>query len=118
MNKETLHFVTEETHKLINAPTCSAETKEAAQAWLASIGTEAETLETQNYIKELEADIMPIDQLIAFAVSDAGTQVFGTNASNVADHAKEIKAAGAKYCDCPACATVEAILSRKAELLQ
>ena len=30
---------------------------------------------------------------------------------------REIKAAGAKYCDCPACAAVEAILSKKEELL-
>ena len=35
----------------------------------------------------------------------------------VAAHAKEIKAAGAKYCDCPACAAVEAILARKDEML-
>lgn len=32
--------------------------------------------------------------------------------------AREIKAAGAKYCDCPACAAVEAILQRKVELLK
>ena len=31
---------------------------------------------------------------------------------------KEIKAAGAKYCDCPACAAVEAILAKKAEMLE
>ena len=30
-----------------------------------------------------------------------------------AAHAREIKAAGAKYCDCPACAAVEAILEKK-----
>ena len=35
----------------------------------------------------------------------------------LAEHGKEIKAAGAKYCDCPACAAVEAILSKKDELL-
>ena len=38
-------------------------------------------------------------------------------ALEVAAHAREIKAAGAKYCDCPACAAVEAILDKKDILL-
>ena len=64
--------------------------------------------------KELEAGITPVDQLIAFANSDAGAQVFGANtAKQIAAHAAEIKAAGAKYCDCPACAAAEAILEKK-----
>ena len=60
--------------------------------------------------------IVTVDGLIAFAESEAGAKVFGANAGNVAEHAKEIKAAGAKYCDCPACAAVEAILSKKDEM--
>ena len=32
-------------------------------------------------------------------------------------HAREIQAAGAKYCDCPACALSEKILAMKADLL-
>lgn len=118
MTKEVLNYVVEKTHELIGAPTCSAETKAAAQAWLDAVGTDHETAETKKYIDELEADIMPIDMLIAFAESDAGAQVFGADvAPNVAAHAKEIKAAGAKYCDCPACAAVEAILEKKEEIL-
>ena len=39
-------------------------------------------------------------------------------AKNVAAHGKEIKAAGAKYCDCPACMAVAAILEKKGEMLQ
>jgi len=31
-------------------------------------------------------------------------------------HAKEIKAKGAKYCDCPACTACAAILAKKAEM--
>lgn len=118
MNKEVLNFVVEKTHELIDAPTCSSETKEAAQAWLDAVGTDKEAEETKRYVAELEEDIMPIDNLIAFAESDAGAQVFGEdNAKNVASHAKEIKACGAKYCDCPACAAVEAILEKKEALL-
>ena len=67
---------------------------------------------------ELEADIMPIDTLIGFAESAGGIQVFGADkAAGIAAHAKEIKAAGASYCDCPACAAAAEILEKKAELL-
>lgn len=118
MGKEVLDFVVEKTHELVSAPTCSSETKEAAQAWLDAVGTENEAAETKRYIAELEEDIMPIDGLIGFAESEQGAQVFGADtAKNVAAHAKEIKAAGAKYCDCPACAAVEAILEKKDMLL-
>lgn len=69
-------------------------------------------------MEELEADIMPIDGLIGFAESEHGAQVFGADkAKAVAAHAREIKAAGAKYCDCPACAAAEAILDKKDTLL-
>ena len=113
MSKETLEFAQEKAKELIAAPSCSAEAKEAAQAWLAAVGTDKQAEETKKFIAEMEEDIIP------FAESDAGAKVFGgaEKAKGVAEHGKEIKAAGAKYCDCPACAAVEAILSKKDELL-
>jgi len=36
----------------------------------------------------------------------------------VAAHARDLQAAGKLYCDCPACAAVEAILEKKDELLK
>lgn len=117
MNKEVLDYVIEKTKELIDAPTCSRETREAAQVWLNAVGTEREADETRNYVAELEADIMPIDQLIGFAESEGGAQVFGAEAGNVAAHARAIKAGGARWCDCPACAAVEAILAKKDMLL-
>ena len=118
MEKEVLNYVVEKTHELIAAPTCSGETKEAAQTWLNAVGTEKESEETVKYLAELEEDIMPIDGLIGFAESAQGRQVFGEKAAGIAAHAKEIKAAGAKYCDCPACAAAEAILEKKEALLK
>ncbi|WP_195986002.1 molecular chaperone Hsp90 [Clostridium sp. D33t1_170424_F3] len=119
MDQTVLNAVVEKTRELMNAPTCSGETKAAAQAWLDAVGTESEAAETKKYIEELEADIMPIDGLIGFAESDMGARIFGADkAKEVAAHAKEIKAAGAKYCDCPACAAVEAILENKDALLK
>ena len=117
MNREVKDYVTEKTHELMEAQTCSKEAKEAAQAWLDAVGTEGEAEETKKYIAELEADIMPLDNLIAFAESDMGAKVFGDNAGGVAEHGRELKAAGKKYCDCPACAAVEAILAKKEEML-
>ena len=118
MNKEVLDYVVEKTHELIDAPTCSSEAREAAKAWLDALGTDAEAAETKKYIDELEADNMPIDTLISFAESEGGSQCFGADAAkNIAAHAKEIKAAGAKYCDCPACVAVAAILEKKESLL-
>lgn len=118
MDKVAFDYVVEKTHELMDASTCSSETKVAAQAWLDAIGTEREAAETKRYMDELEADIMPIDSLIGFAESDAGVQVFGADAArDVAAHAKEIKSAGAKYCDCPACKAVGEILVKKALLI-
>lgn len=118
MTQETLNFVKEQTAALIAAPSCSAEAKAAAEKWLAAVGTADEAEATKAYVAELAADIMPIDGLIGFAGSEAGEGVFGAElAKNILAHAKEIKAAGAEYCDCPACAACKAILEKKAELL-
>lgn len=118
MKKEALTEVIKLTHTLMESATCSKEAKAAAQRWLDALGTDREVEETQRYIAELEADIVPIDALITLAESEKGAHIFGVEkAASVAEHAREIKAAGAKYCDCPACAAAIAILEKKADLL-
>ena len=118
MDQKVLDYVVEKTHELMNAPSCSKEAKQAAQDWLDAIGTDNQLAETKKYIAELEADIMPIDGLIAFANSEMGVKVFGEEmAKNVLVHAKDIKAKGAKYCDCPACKAVADILAKKEQML-
>lgn len=119
MEKKVLDYVVEASKELIAAPTCSKEARDAAQAWLDAVGTDKETEETRKYLAELEADIVTVDGLIAFAQSEAGAKVFGgaEAAKGVAAHGEEIKKAGAKYCDCPACAAVEKILAKKDEIL-
>lgn len=116
MEKNVLDYVVEKTHELMNAPSCSSEAKAAAQAWLDAIGTDNEKQQTEKYIAELEADIMPIDGLIAFAKSEMGAKIFVEKAKDVAAHAEAIKADGAKFCDCPACQAVAAILAKKDEI--
>ena len=105
------------THELMAAPSCCAEAKAAAQHWLDSLGTPAEAEATQAYVAELEADIMPVDGLVAFMGSETAAQLFGAeNAAGMLAHAKELKANGSAYCDCPSCAACAAILAHKTEL--
>ena len=115
MKKEVFDYAVAKTHELINAPSCSPETKASAQAWLAA-GDDAQA--TKKYIADLEGDIMPIDGLIQFTKSEAGQKLFGADrAKAIEKHAEDVKAAGGKFCDCPACAAVAAILAKKAEML-
>ena len=118
MEKALLDFVIAKTQDLLAAPSACQEVKAAATAWLAAVGTEKEAEETAKYIAELEADIMPIDGLIAFGQTELALSIFGAEGVKALQaHAQELKASGAKYCDCPACAACKAILDRKAEIL-
>lgn len=111
--------IRELTEDLLAAPSACAEVKETAQAYLDAIGTEKEAATAKTFVAELEEDIMPLDGLIAFAESDMGAKVFGEEgAKNILIHAKDRKAAGEKYCDCPACAACEALLNQKDQILK
>lgn len=99
-----------EVKNLIAAPSCCAEAKAAAEKWLAAVGTDNEAEETKNLVAELEEDIEPIDDLLAFASSPVCADIFGDKAAGFLAHAKELKASGAKYCDCPACTACANIL--------
>ncbi len=118
MEANVKEYIIEKVTELISAPTCCAEAKDAGQNWLKAVGTDREADAAKILIAELEEDIMPIEKLISFAGSEAGAQVFGEEkAKQVQTHAKDVKASGAKFCDCPACAACEAILEKKEALL-
>lgn len=73
----------------------------------------------KNISQNWKQTLCRIDGLIGFASSDAGIKYFGEDtAKGIVAHGKEIKAAGAKYCDCPACAAVAAILEKKEDMLK
>ena len=102
--------IKEKVQEMIAAHSCCAELKKAGQDWLDALGTDQEAAATKNLLAEIEEDIMPIDGLIAFAGSDMGVQVFGKEmAAGILAHAKEVKANGGLYCDCPACAAALAV---------
>ena len=101
----------EKVKALVNAPSCCAEAKEAGNNWLEAVNTEKWDEAAEKLIAEIEADI------IKFAGSEDGQKVFGAEkAAGIEDHAKKIKSEGAKYCDCPACTAVAAILADKEDL--
>lgn len=118
MEKELMDYVKEKTADLLAAPMCCKELRAAAEAWLAALGTDEEAASTKAYVAELEADIMPVNGLIAFTESDAGRALFGEErAAAMAAHGHALKDAGRLYCDCPACTAAAAILEKKAQLL-
>lgn len=109
--KEELKNAIEQTQILINAPTCYPPLKEIAQKWLDSIDTPEECEVAVAFVRELKADIRPIDNLIAFATSKEAKEMLGEeSAKALAEHAVDIKINGGQYCDCSACAAVCEIL--------
>ncbi len=110
--------VLEKVKEVVSAPSCCAELKAAAQAYLDAQGKPGEKAAAEALIAELEADVMTIDNVLAFFESKAGMEYFGSErAAGLAAHAREVKAAGGKYCDCPACAPGKIILDNRSAIL-
>ena len=75
MTNELRTYLTEQVNALKNAPSCCAEAKAVCAEWLEAAGTDKEAEMTKKLIAEVEADIMPVDGLIAFAGSEAGVKL-------------------------------------------
>ena len=115
MDKQTL---IEKIKAMAAAPSCCAELRAAVKDYLDALGTSAEKNVAENLIAEIEADITTVENLVPFAHSETAVQIFGAEgAKKFAAHADELKASGAKYCDCGACAPAVEILQNKAILL-
>ena len=115
MNKQTLIGKIQD---MAAAYSCCAELKQAVAAYLAAVGTADEKSAAQALIAEIEEDITTVDNLVAFAHSQHAVDIFGADGQKkFAAHADELKAGGAKYCDCPACARGLEILANKEILL-
>lgn len=109
--------IIEKTKELLSTH-CYDGLKTAANEWLASIGTDNEKNASKKYVEVLEDSIVDIDTLINLFSSDTGINKFGAEmASQIASHAKEIKAKGAVWCDCPACSAALEVLKNKEDLL-
>ena len=112
MTKENLISTAKE---MIAAPSCCASLKVKTQAWIDSPEDKAVAKE---FVAELEKDITGIDDLVAFANSPQAVSIFGEEgAKGFAAHANELKASGAKYCDCGACTPALKLLENKEVIL-
>ena len=116
--KELDAFMQEKVDALLEAPNCYKDLRVIAENWKKAAGTDNEAEATAALIKELEADVLTIDQMIELVGSEFDIKKFGaeTSAKYVA-HAKSLKEQGQKICFCKACTTGHEILERKAELL-
>ena len=55
-------------------------------------------------MQEIREDVATIEHVIEFFESPQAKQIFGAEqARAMAEHAHAVKAAGGKWCDCPAC---------------
>ena len=91
----------EKVKALINAPSCCAEAKEAANKWLEAVNTEKQDEAAKALIEEIAADIIPIDGLIAFAGSEDGKKIFGEEKAADQGRGREIlRLSGMHSCCC------------------
>lgn len=109
--------IRKEVEALIAAPSCCKEAKEAGKAYLAAIGRDQKASAAKALVDELKEDVLGIDDLIAFAGSEEGKNVFGAEgAAAMKADAEKAKSAGEKYCTCPACQAGGKILDHVNEL--
>ena len=103
---------------LLDAPTSNETVKEFAQSWINAEGTPKQEELTKQLVSVAEQNIALIDETIGFAGSELATQILGEEgAANLLQHAKDIKAEGAEFCDCPGCVAAKNIIDLKVEIL-
>lgn len=91
-------------NELINAYSCNAELKSAAENYLkAQDKNSADVL-----VKKLEDSVCSIDELIGLCESETGKQFFGAEKA-----AHDAKGKGEKFCLCPACQAGHVIYENK-----
>ena len=99
------------------APSVSPEAKAACADYLAAIGTEEEKAKAEALVAELKEDVGDIDGCIDFLGTDIAKQIYGDALDGVLAGAKAEKAAGGKYCVCPACQAGSKVVENAEALL-
>ncbi|NLH91773.1 MAG: 3-hydroxyisobutyrate dehydrogenase [Atopobium sp.] len=114
MNKELLDYTATKVNEMLDAPSASADTKKAAQAWKAAIAADADSdAATNTLLDAISKHQTTIDDLIGFVGSDAAKKIFGEEkAAKMLAHAQARKKAGARFCDCAACKPCHELLHK------
>ena len=112
MNKNEMIRTVKE---MIAAPSCCPELKAAGEKWLAAVGTAEEKSAGAALLAEVKENVSAIEHTIEFFESETAARIFGAEkAKAMAAHAREVKANGAKWCDCPVCAAGVKIMENAA----
>ena len=102
---------------VLEAGSACKEFKETAQNYLNAIGTDGEKAAAAIMVAEAKEDINSIDDTIAFLSTDLAKQFFGEDGAVLKlQQAKEHKANGGIYCDCPGCTAAKAVMDAEAEI--
>ncbi len=111
MTQELKYQIIDKIREMISAPYCCQELKTKADEYLVAVGTTREDKKFRELVDEIKADILPVDAMIEFMASPQATEKFGEEtAKEFLAHAKELKAKGEKFCDCPACSAAQEVL--------
>lgn len=106
--------VLEKVKEVLAAPSCCAELKEVCREYLEAVNTPKEREVGKKLIAELKEDVQTLDEVLPFFSSKAGAEFFGEERAQImVEEAKKLKAAGKKYCFCPACTAGSEILAHK-----
>lgn len=114
MDKETLAYTASKVDEILAAPSASEDTKSFARAWKSAV-TNGDDVDkaTDTFLDAISEHQTTIDDLIAFAGSDVGKQVFGEEGANaMVAHSKKRKEVGAMFCDCAACRPCHELLHK------
>lgn len=90
---------------------CWEPLKEAAEEWLDAAEDEAEAIAKDKLIPMLKGGVATVDEMLETFQKAEVKEKFGEMADQILEHAKELKAKGEKYCDCPACTKAKEILA-------
>jgi len=114
----TKNEIREQVNRMMKAPSCCAEAKNACAAYLKAEGTPEEKQAAKALLKEIKEDVTSIDGLIGLCKSAFGKEMFGEErAAAMLAAAEDAKAKGGKYCICDACQAGGALLEAEADLL-
>lgn len=103
---------------LLDAQKSNPTVKEFAQSWFDAEGTEKQAELTKQLVSVAEQNIALIDEVIDYARSERAIQSLGEEgAAKLLQHAKDLKAQGAEFCDCQACVAAKNIIDLKAEIV-
>lgn len=116
MDKELFDYVAARADVLATADSAKQATKDAAIAWKEAVAADssdaAVEAATAKFVDFLEGRPNTIEGVIAFLEGPA-KQMLGEEAAAAGLAAQlERKEAGAKWCDCPACAAATEILAK------